>query len=61
MQLKHNDRILFGTTQLYVYANPVELKKNPNGNYPVVSYEMAQGEIAQASGAYACEALSNCI
>uniref|UniRef100_A0A914W862 Kinesin-like protein 6 n=1 Tax=Plectus sambesii TaxID=2011161 RepID=A0A914W862_9BILA len=50
MQLRHNDRILFGTSQLYVYANPLEQKKNPTAKYPTVTYEMAQGEIAEASG-----------
>ncbi len=50
MNLHHNDRIMFGTTQLYVFANPAEVKKYPEVQYPDVNWEMAQEEIAGNSG-----------
>ncbi|GFR23170.1 kinesin-like protein KIF28P [Trichonephila clavata] len=46
--LSHNDRIMFGTTQLYVYEeseNTIRGRK-----YPEVTYEMAQEEIAAKAG-----------
>ncbi|PVD36027.1 hypothetical protein C0Q70_02997 [Pomacea canaliculata] len=47
--LKHNDRIVFGTTQYFVFCNPKErdASKTP---YPEVTFEMAQQEIAKRSG-----------
>ncbi|XP_076366810.1 kinesin-like protein KIF28 isoform X1 [Tachypleus tridentatus] len=47
--LSHCDRIMFGTTQLYVYNNPEEAKKSKE-TYPEVTYEMAQEEIVNKSG-----------
>jgi hypothetical protein len=33
----HNDRILFGTMQLYVFENPIECNKNKtSGMWPCV-------------------------
>ncbi|XP_077966673.1 kinesin-like protein KIF28 [Styela clava] len=49
MQLRQNDRILFGTSHLYVYCDPVQYKAAPQ-NYPEVSYEMAQDEISACIG-----------
>lgn len=42
-------RLLFGTTQYFVYANPREaqLASTP---FPEVTFEMAQEEIAKKSG-----------
>ncbi|XP_076455652.1 kinesin-like protein KIF28 isoform X2 [Babylonia areolata] len=47
--IKHNDRLLFGTTQYFVFCNPAErdAAKTP---FPEVTYEMAQEEIAKRSG-----------
>ncbi|CAL1277290.1 unnamed protein product [Larinioides sclopetarius] len=47
--LSHCDRILFGTTQLYVFIHPDQMKKTGK-KYPDVSYEMAQEEIASKAG-----------
>ncbi|XP_076324558.1 kinesin-like protein KIF28 isoform X2 [Tachypleus tridentatus] len=47
--LTHCDRIMFGTTQLYVYNNP-EQAMNTEKQYPEVTYEMAQEEIANKAG-----------
>ncbi|XP_022241347.1 kinesin-like protein KIF28P [Limulus polyphemus] len=47
--LSHCDRIMFGTTQLYVYNNP-EQAMNSEKQYPEVTYEMAQEEIANKAG-----------
>ncbi|KAK7487439.1 hypothetical protein BaRGS_00021280, partial [Batillaria attramentaria] len=49
MPLKHNDRIVFGTTQYFVFCNPAErdAAKEP---WPEVTFEMAQEEIAKRSG-----------
>ena len=47
--LKHHDRLLFGTTQFYVFCNPKDTK-----DCKVVdpSFEMAQAEIAEKSGGF---------
>ncbi|XP_064610663.1 kinesin-like protein KIF28 isoform X2 [Liolophura sinensis] len=48
-QLHHNDRLLFGTTQYFVYANPREAQLTSTP-FPEVTFEMAQEEIAKKSG-----------
>eukprot|EP00111_Clytia_hemisphaerica_P004193 TCONS_00011996-protein len=52
IQLQHNDRIMFGTSHLYVFSNPTQATKlKEEGKPPVeVTYEMAQKEIAKNSG-----------
>ncbi|GIY70401.1 kinesin-like protein KIF28P [Caerostris extrusa] len=47
--LSHCDRIMFGTTQLYVFIHPDQMKKTGK-KYPDVTYEMAQEEIASKAG-----------
>ncbi|PIK46734.1 putative kinesin-like protein KIF28P [Apostichopus japonicus] len=49
VELDHNDRIMFGSNHLYVFQHPDLQKANPN-KYHVVTYEMAQEEIAQKNG-----------
>jgi len=49
LQLHHNDRLMFGTTQLYVFVNPKE-RDAAGKAYPTATYEMAQEEIAAKSG-----------
>ncbi|XP_067130664.1 kinesin-like protein KIF28 isoform X2 [Centruroides vittatus] len=49
ISLQHNDRIMFGTTQLYIFINPEERNKS-NKKYPEITYEMAQEEIAIKAG-----------
>jgi len=44
--LEHGDRILFGTSHMYVFINPQ--KQAPNE--PKITWEMAQKEIAEATG-----------
>lgn len=44
--LEHNDRILFGPSQIYVFIHP----QKQRGNEPRVTWEMAQKEIAEAKG-----------
>ncbi|XP_013392684.1 kinesin-like protein KIF28P [Lingula anatina] len=48
-EVKHNARLMFGTTQLYLFVNPKErdAAKTP---YPEITFEMAQDEIAACSG-----------
>lgn len=48
-ELDHNDRIMFGSNHLYVFQHPVLYNADPK-KYTVVTYEMAQEEIAQKSG-----------
>nr|XP_040578221.1 kinesin-like protein KIF28P isoform X1 [Lepeophtheirus salmonis]XP_040578231.1 kinesin-like protein KIF28P isoform X1 [Lepeophtheirus salmonis]XP_040578235.1 kinesin-like protein KIF28P isoform X1 [Lepeophtheirus salmonis] len=47
--LEHNDRLVFGSTHIWVYQNPqesgIESKK-----YPPITYEFAQEEIASKAG-----------
>ncbi|KAK4299096.1 hypothetical protein Pmani_028601 [Petrolisthes manimaculis] len=47
--LCHNDRLVFGATQLWVFQNPPEKKKAKLPNQ-VITYEYAQEEIAAKSG-----------
>ncbi|XP_006815172.1 kinesin-like protein KIF28 [Saccoglossus kowalevskii] len=49
-ELEHHDRVMFGTSHLYVFMHPKQQKANPNKYPKVVTYEMAQEEIAQNSG-----------
>lgn len=42
-------RILFGTTQLFVFIHPEQEKKAP-GTYSEVTFELAQEEIASKAG-----------
>lgn len=42
-------RIMFGTTQLYVFIHPDQMRKTGK-KYPEVTYEMAQEEIAAKAG-----------
>ncbi|XP_050405632.1 kinesin-like protein KIF28P isoform X1 [Patella vulgata] len=46
-ELKYNDRLIFGTTQYFVFVNP---KDKSAKDAPVVNFEMAQEEIAKKSG-----------
>lgn len=47
--LKHHDRLLFGTTQFYVFCNPKDTK---DCKVQDPSFEMAQAEIAEKSGGF---------
>ncbi|KAF0296590.1 Kinesin-like protein KIF28P [Amphibalanus amphitrite] len=47
--LCHNDRLVFGGTQIWVFANPVEAKQSKK-KYPTITYEYAQEEIASKNG-----------
>ncbi|XP_064643927.1 kinesin-like protein KIF28 isoform X2 [Lineus longissimus] len=47
--LKHNDRLVFGTSQMYVIINPKE-RDSSKKTYPDITYEMASEEIAANSG-----------
>ncbi|KAH9413825.1 hypothetical protein DERP_009423 [Dermatophagoides pteronyssinus] len=49
VNLAHNDRLLFGTSQLFVFRNPLD-NQNSHGNSLNVTYELAQEEIASKSG-----------
>ena len=42
-------RIVFGTTQYFVFCNPKE-RDSAQTPFPVVTFEMAQEEIAKRSG-----------
>jgi hypothetical protein len=44
--LEHRDRILIGSSHMYVYINP----KKSTPNEPRVSWEEAQKEIAEVKG-----------
>ncbi|KAK2174589.1 hypothetical protein NP493_790g01014 [Ridgeia piscesae] len=50
-ELHHNDRVLFGSTNLFVLHHPQDLEKQQNEDeiVPVPSYESAQEEIATNS------------
>ena len=48
-ELKHNDRLVFGSTQLWVFQNPKE-KGIDSKKYPPITYEYAQEEIAAKAG-----------
>ncbi|XP_070175288.1 kinesin-like protein KIF28P isoform X2 [Littorina saxatilis] len=47
--IKHNDRIVFGTTQYFVFCNPAE-RDAAEEPLPDATFEMAQEEIAKRSG-----------
>ncbi|XP_067143109.1 kinesin-like protein KIF28 [Centruroides vittatus] len=47
--LSHNDRVMFGTTQLYVFKNPQQMREQKQ-TYPEITYEMAREEIAAKAG-----------
>lgn len=49
VELNHNDRVLFGTTQFFAFVHPKQrdASKTP---WPEVTFEMAQEEIAANSG-----------
>jgi hypothetical protein len=47
--LCHNDRLMFGFTQLWVFENPKEAAKSGK-KYVPVTYEYAQEEIAAKQG-----------
>ncbi|CAL1536203.1 unnamed protein product [Lymnaea stagnalis] len=49
VELHHNDRILFGTTQYFVFVHPKERDASKKV-YPEITFEMAQEEIAKNSG-----------
>lgn len=49
INLNHNDRLLFGTTQLFVFAHPTQENKNSLG-FSEISFELAQEEIALKAG-----------
>ena len=44
-QLEHNDRIVVGSTHIWIFQNPLE-KGIDNKHYPPNTYEYAQEEIA---------------
>ena len=48
-ELHHNDRLVFGSTQLWVFQNPKE-KGIESKKYPPITYEYAQEEIAAKAG-----------
>lgn len=48
--LQHNDRILFGTSQMYVFVNPRHPDRHDLSKFPEVTYDMAQEEIISKSG-----------
>ena len=49
VHLSHNDRILFGTTQLFVFIHP-DQKGKSNMTFSEVTFELAQEEIATKQG-----------
>ena len=49
VELQHNDRLVFGSTQLWVFQNPKE-KGIDKKKYPPITYEYAQEEIAAKAG-----------
>lgn len=49
VNLSHNDRLLFGTTQLFVFIHP-EQKLKSKMTYADVTFELAQEEIATKAG-----------
>lgn len=49
LNLSHNDRLLFGTTQLFVFAHPLQENKN-NLGFTEITFELAQEEIALKAG-----------
>jgi hypothetical protein len=49
VNLSHNDRLLFGTTQLFVFIHPDQQLKSKM-TYADVTFELAQEEIATKAG-----------
>ena len=49
-QVHHNDRLLFGTTQMFVVCIPKE-RDGSKQKYEEITFDAFQMEIAQASGA----------
>lgn len=49
VHLNHNDRLLFGTHQLYVFVHPNQKEKNQL-TYSEVTFELAQEEITSKQG-----------
>ena len=49
VELHHNDRLVFGSTQLWVFQNPKEHGIDKK-KYPPITYEYAQEEIAAKAG-----------
>ena len=47
--LKHHDRLVFGTTQFFVFANPLDTS---SCKVEEPTFEMAQAEIAEKSGGF---------
>ncbi|KAL3836511.1 hypothetical protein ACJMK2_021937 [Sinanodonta woodiana] len=47
--LHHNDRLIFGTTQYFVFVNPKE-RDGSKEKFPEVTFESAQEELAKKSG-----------
>ncbi|XP_022096097.1 kinesin-like protein KIF28P isoform X3 [Acanthaster planci] len=47
--LEHLDRVMFGSNHLFVFHNPLN-PKAPEGTPPVVEWEFAQKELAEARG-----------
>ncbi len=56
--LEHNDRIVLGSTQVWVFQNPLE-KGVDKKKYPNVTWEYAQEEIATRAGVNITHAGSN--
>ena len=56
--LDHNDRLVFGSTHMWVFQNPQE-KGIDKKAYPPISYEYAQEEIAAKAGINVDHAASN--
>lgn len=54
MKLEHRDRILFGSTHLYVFQEPSQKRKHESP----VTWEEAQNELAQAKGFFMTDNLS---
>uniref|UniRef100_T1K6K6 Kinesin motor domain-containing protein n=1 Tax=Tetranychus urticae TaxID=32264 RepID=T1K6K6_TETUR len=49
VHLNHNDRLLFGTTQLFVFIHPGQQKKSKL-SFSEVTFDLAQEEIASKAG-----------
>ena len=47
-QLKHLDRLLFGSSQFFVFIDPTKKKENDQ----IATYETIQDEIAKEAGIY---------
>lgn len=50
VELDNNDRVMIGSNHLYVFRHPDLFKADPKKYSAIVTYEMAQGEIASKSG-----------